>query len=234
MGLVENYLQSTVDATKATNRPIEDFLQTYDDLVAWIDEVAEETAKTHDQMVADINSFNDSIIEKDSVWKASARDNAGLIAAASKLEPLAKNSSDLIKQIDQLSKLIEKQAKHGGKGREVNKIIKNLDIARKKAVEHLRQVHYIFNQAQWLQYRFPDAELRDVEGLVKLVDHAELADNDWSLTPGRYVGVAPEEEDENFDFEQTLRDIHLELANLNNEAAVLAAQIQKNFEELRI
>jgi len=45
-----------------------------------------------------------------------------------------------------------------------------------------------------------------VEGLVKLVDHAELADNDWSLTPGRYVGVAPEE-DEDFDFEETLRDI---------------------------
>jgi len=48
----------------------------------------------------------------------------------------------------------------------------------------------------------PFGELRDMEGLVKLVDHEELASNDWSLTPGRYVGVAPEEVDENFDFEE--------------------------------
>lgn len=34
--------------------------------------------------------------------------------------------------------------------------------------------------------------------------------NDWSLTPGHYVGVAPEEEDENFDFEETLREIHVD------------------------
>jgi type I restriction-modification system DNA methylase subunit len=57
---------------------------------------------------------------------------------------------------------------------------------------------------------------------------------DWSLTPGRYVGVAPPEEDENFDFEQTLRDIHTELADLNKEAADLAAKIKANFEELGI
>lgn len=48
---------------------------------------------------------------------------------------------------------------------------------------------------------------------------------DWSLTPGRYVGVAPPEEDEDFDFE---------LADLNKEATELAARIQENFEELGV
>jgi hypothetical protein len=33
---------------------------------------------------------------------------------------------------------------------------------------------------------------------------AELQANDGSLTPGRYVGVSPEEEDEGFNFEETL------------------------------
>ena len=66
------------------------------------------------------------------------------------------------------------------------------------------------------------------------MDIAEIKANDWSLTPGRYVGVAPEIEDEDFDFEETLRDIHIELKGLNEEAALLAAQIQKNFEELGI
>ena len=55
---------------------------------------------------------------------------------------------------------------------------------------------------------------------------------DWSPTPGRYVGVAPPEEDEDFDFEQTLRDIHVELADLNKEAVELALTIRENFEEL--
>jgi type I restriction-modification system DNA methylase subunit len=62
----------------------------------------------------------------------------------------------------------------------------------------------------------------------------EIAANDWSLTPGRYVGVAPEEEDEDFDFEEALRDIHVELEDLNAESVQLAVTIKKNFEELGI
>ncbi len=82
-----------------------------------------------------------------------------------------------------------------------------------------------------LRARFSGAELRDVEGLVKLVDRTEIEAHDWSLTPGRYVGVAPEEEDEDFDFEEALRSIHIELNALNEEAA-LAARVARDFEEL--
>jgi type I restriction enzyme M protein len=65
---------------------------------------------------------------------------------------------------------------------------------------------------------------------VKLVDFKELEDHDWSLTPGRYVGVAPEEEDEDFDFEDAMREIHGELADLTAEATEIADRIAKNFE----
>ncbi len=82
--------------------------------------------------------------------------------------------------------------------------------------------------------RFPDARLRDVEGLVKLVERGEVEAHDWSLTPGRYVGVAPEEEDENFDFAETMRSIHADLKELNEEAAELAARIARNFEGLGV
>ena len=54
-----------------------------------------------------------------------------------------------------------------------------------------------------------------------------------AITP-ESSGVAPEEEDEDFDFEETLREIHVELADLNAEAAELAAKIAKNFEGLGI
>lgn len=116
--------------------------------------------------------------------------------------------------------------------KKIRSAIKEADALRYVAIDQLKQIQYFYKHAHWLQVRFPDGELRDVDGLVKLADHDELAANDWSLTPGRYVGVAPEEEDEDFDFEEALRDIHLELAGLNEEAETLAAQIQKNFEEL--
>lgn len=70
--------------------------------------------------------------------------------------------------------------------------------------------------------------------MIKLVSHKEIEGADWSLTPGRYVDVALPEEDQDFDFEQIMRDIHTELADLNKEAADLAAKIQENFEELGI
>ena len=96
----------------------------------------------------------------------------------------------------------------------------------------LKRFRYFEGQAHWLLSRFPDGVLRDVQGLVKLVDHAELAANGYSLTPGRYVGVAPEVDDDEFNFEEALREIHLELDGLNVEAAELAEVIAKNFEEL--
>ena len=118
--------------------------------------------------------------------------------------------------------------------REIIRARKAADEARRAAVEQLKRIRYFWKQAHWLIERFPEGKLRDVEGLVKLVDVKEIETNDWSLTPGRYVGVAPEEEDDNFDFEETLREIHVELEDLNAEAVRLAAKIKKNFEELGI
>ena len=118
--------------------------------------------------------------------------------------------------------------------REVRKLVRALDDARKDLVEQLKRTAYFERQAHWLLSRFPDAKLVAVPGLVKLVDRKEIEAADWSLTPGRYVGVAPPEVDEDFDFEQTLGDIHVELADLNQEAAALAKTIQKNFEELGV
>ncbi len=166
-------------------------------------------------------------------WTACPRNNASLLAGADLLEPLTETSRDLIKQIDQLYKFAERLSNENGtRGR--GNPVKALEALRKDAVEQLKTVRSNFKQAHWLQERFPEARLRNVEGLVKLVDRKEIEANDWSLTPGRYVGVAPEIEDEDFDFEETLRDIHIELKGLNEEAAVLADRIQRNFEELGV
>ena len=161
-----------------------------------------------------------------------------------RLAPLVESSRDLGRQADQLYKaairLIETceqecdaKSSEAWNGRGVTRVRKAADEARRRAVEQFGQVRYFWRQAHWLTERFPDGELRDVEGLVKLVDRAEIEANDWSLTPGRYVGVAPEEEDEDFDFATAMREI-AELRKLDAEAAVLAARIQENFEKLGI
>ena len=162
-----------------------------------------------------------------------------------RLAPLAETSRDLAKQTDLLYKLAtrlietcekECDAKSSGawNSRDVTRARKAAHEARQQAVKQLKQVRYFWRQAHWLTERFPKAKLRDMEGLVKLVDRAEIEANDWSLTPGRYVGVAPEEEDENFDFEDALREIHVKLEDLNAESVKLAATIKKNFEELGV
>ncbi|CUS31628.1 HsdM family class I SAM-dependent methyltransferase [Candidatus Nitrospira nitrificans] len=159
------------------------------------------------------------------------------------LEDLATACRDLVKDVDLAFKLDTRLVDMAEKdfnakeheawdGRAIGRLEKELDARRKEAVEQLKAAAYFERQAHWLLSRFPDAKLVAVPGLVKLVDRKDIKAADWSLTPGRYVGVAPPEVDENFDFEQALADIHIELTDLTQEAAVLAKKIQRNFEEL--
>jgi len=161
------------------------------------------------------------------------------------LDALAEACRDLVKDIDLVYKLATRLAdsaeKDGGArdhvawdGRAIGRLEKDLDAKRKGAVEQLKTTAYFHRQAHWLLSRFPDAKLVPVPGLCRVVTRADIEAADWSLTPGRYVGVAPPEVDEDFDFEQAVRDIHVELADLNQEATVLAAKIQANFERLGI
>lgn len=85
----------------------------------------------------------------------------------------------------------------------------------------------VFNQFasnSWLKEHFPNGKYEDVEGLCKIVDVTEVEENDWSLTPGRYVGYSIEL-DEEFDYEARLGEIHSELEILNNQANTLMQQI---------
>ncbi len=161
-------------------------------------------------------------------------------------DPIADAIRGLVKQVDMIYKftvhvgdlagdLAGSNGKNGALDydrRVAGRLIKQLDEQRKAAIEQMKHVAYFHRQVVWLQDRFPKAELQAVPGLVKLVDRAEIEAADWSLTPGHYVGVAPPETDEDFDFEQALRDIHIELAELNQEAAQLAEKIQMNLDEL--
>lgn len=233
LDLLTQYLQTSLDAARQAAESVTAFLNAHDSLTKkWV-ELDEEAISARAKLQADAKDFALQVNDGATRWHVGHRTNDGLAEFATEWIPLAEKSQDLIKQIEHAFNLIEKQVKaQSGRRRVVNKLMKVADIARRTAIDELRQIGFFHGQARWLQERFPEAKLCDVDGLVKLVDHTEIEEHDWSLNPGRYVGVAPEEMDLDFDFEETLRTIHVELSGLNREAAALAAQIQKNFKEL--
>jgi type I restriction enzyme M protein len=183
--------------------------------------------------------------EKSAWWKKQNKDNIKLTEALKEIVSLAEENNKLIKEAELMYRLINRlidvclntyNAKENDKWntREIPNLKKQVEEVRDTAVNQLKFARYFHHQVQWLIERFPEGELRDVEGLVKLVDKAELKENDWSLTPGRYVGVAPEEVDLDFDFGETMRTIHTELESLNVQAAGLAKKIGENFKKLGI
>lgn len=149
----------------------------------------------------------------------------------------------LRRQINEVQKLTVRAIDHARKELSatksvdwVNKDIKKhsdvLEAARHEAREAVRAVTYPFAQVTWLQTRFPDARMADVLGLCKVVTRDEIAEQDHSLTPGCYVGVAPPEPEDEEHVEERLREIHVELSSLNKEAVNLAKTITTNFEVL--
>lgn len=229
--LVESHQDHSIEAAEESFAPI-----TYygDALLKLVNDLPENatlvaSVKSYQKLADD---FSEGVKHTRKKWEELDRDNAGLTKALALIESMADNTKHLMKAGNECLKAINAHCET----HELNKgrlnPTKALGALKADVVEILRQVSYFHHHANWLQSRFPNAELCDVEGLVKLVDHTDLKENDWSLTPGRYVGVAAEVEDEDFDFEETMTAIHKEIEELNGEAATLAATIKSNFEDL--
>ena len=258
--LVESYLDRAVAEGQATGEPLAAFKDALGKLIDLAAPFAKEkrdpnpltktwaeltSART--TLLADIVALAAEVAAGAAHWgrggNGGARDNAALHAAREGLRGIVRDCRDLSRQIDLAARLAARAADIAVKeleardsdlwdNPEISRARRALEDARAAAVEALQRARYFLRQADWLQERFPEAELRDVEGLVKLVDRNEIEAHDWSLTPGRHVGVAPEEEDEDFDFEDALRAIHVDLKGLNEESSELAARIARDFEDL--
>ena len=79
-----------------------------------------------------------------------------------------------------------------------------------------------------LAENFPDGKFQDIAGLCKVATIEEIEVQGWSLNPGRYVGTAVEEFDED-DFWETFSALNSELQSLNGEAQELERTIEENF-----
>ena len=108
---------------------------------------------------------------------------------------------------------------------------KNVIQSLEGLLSDIEEVLDVANDAIWLSEKFGEGNYSDVAGLCKIATRAEIAEKNYSLTPGAYVGVAEvQEDDENF--EERMKEIHKELNTLQNESNDLMATINANLKEL--
>ena len=136
-------------------------------------------------------------------------------------------SKKLNEQIEQ-TKACVKSAEEKLKKREV----KPMRLAGDEFCKVLESILIVIGEYNWLTEKFGKGEYHDIAGLCKLATLEEIAEKNYSLTPGAYVGVA-EVEDDGVDFHERMNEIHAELAKLNKEANALMDAILKDWETLK-
>lgn len=91
-------------------------------------------------------------------------------------------------------------------------------------------------QIDWLLERWPDGKYQDVIGLckvAKLEGEDGIIDQDYSLNPGRYVGVVIEDDGmTEEEFAKVMKLNFSELKNLNNKAKTFIDEIEGNIKIL--
>lgn len=103
-------------------------------------------------------------------------------------------------------------------------------------VDENKDVAYWQGNINWLTERFPDGIYQDVTGLckaAKIEGEDGIKDQDYSLNPGRYVGVVIEDDGmTEEEFKTEMLNLQAELKKLNGEAREIEWKIEKNLRGL--
>ncbi len=135
----------------------------------------------------------------------------------------------LDKAIREMDKRKAEAAKADGKRATANRQTKGVKAAVQALHDELKAAELYYQHVSWLQERFPQAAYEDVTGLCKLVSREEIAEQDWSLNSGRYVGVVIEEDGKTE--EEFLADLAVardQLQELSDSAGLLQRTIVAN------
>lgn len=135
------------------------------------------------------------------------------------------------------------------------KTIREYDDRAAQGREAAADAVYYLDNLLWLLERFPEDRYRDVVGLckaaklgityavdengdakldadgnpVEIIEEDSIADQDYSLNAGRYVGVVIEDDGmTETEFKETMLGLNAEFAVLNEEARKLEAEIAEN------
>jgi type I restriction enzyme M protein len=74
---------------------------------------------------------------------------------------------------------------------------------------------------------FDNGTLEEEKGFTAIADYDKIKENDYILTPGRYVGFKPEEDD-GIPFEEKMETLTKELDSLFKESNKLEKEIREN------
>lgn len=144
---------------------------------------------------------------------------------------LRKFSEEQIKNLSIITRLYE------GDSESFYNLIKEYESSRDSAKAEDKKKYYQ-KQIDWLMERFPKGKYEDIVGLCKvarLEGEDGIIDQDYSLNPGRYVGVVIEDDGMTAEeFKDELLNLNDEFKKLNEEARELGKKIEKNLDKLVI
>lgn len=136
-----------------------------------------------------------------------------------------KFSDEQIKNLGIISRLYE------GNTEEFDNLIDEYKNNLEKAETDVDQKYWQSN-IDWLTERFPDGKYCDVIGLCKVAKiegEDGIAEHDYSLNPGRYVGVVIEKDGmTKEEFNAEMLRLNVELTTLNDNAQDLERKITEN------
>jgi type I restriction enzyme M protein len=148
-------------------------------------------------------------------------------------EGLHNGLKELGKNIRQYEKQRAEKTKKAGRRNTTDKQTKALKTALDALHLEVKNAETYYKYIQWLQDRFPEARYEDVAGLCKLADLDDVREQDYSLNPGRYVGVVIEEDGKSEEeFVEEIIRLNYEVQLLNTEASKLFKIINRNVEEI--
>lgn len=179
----------------------------------------------------------DKYLEKHGEESEVGAQNKAQRKLAESLAPFFEGLHVQSKQLDRVVRSHQKhkseQAKAEGKRFSVDRDMKELKRRLDRLHNEIRNAESYFGHVAWLQERFPAAKYEDVTGLCKLAGLDEVKEQDYSLNPGRYVGVVIEEDGKTEEeFIEDLAGMQAELESLDEEADKLAAVIGHNVKQL--
>lgn len=178
-----------------------------------------------------------SYLEKSGQEQSIDKKNQAQHKLRAAFDPFFIGLHDSLKLLDKIVRQHEKQladiAKADGKRASADRKTNALKTALEELHAEVKAAESYYQHIHWLQERFPKAEYDDVTGLCKLATPEEVKEQDYSLNPGRYVGVLIEEDGKTE--EEFLADflaMNDELVLLNSDAHTIEKIIANNVAEI--
>jgi type I restriction enzyme M protein len=143
--------------------------------------------------------------------------------ALKELDAQLKSNKDALNELwAEADKVLKIKADKSWLEQDLNNLSKAIDELHEKWKRAYEQINYWHTNLTWLQTKFPDAKYADVVGLCKVADKVDIIEQDYSINPGRYVGV--EIDDISFsieEFREIMNKKHSILEKLNSESIKL-------------